>query len=236
MLKRLMKHLEHLCIEIGPRPVGSKGNQAAADYIRGVFEANGLEVEAQVFPCPAWEEEETRLELDGGRLDAAANAFSPPCDVTAPAVVVGTEAELETAELAGRIGILYGDLTKGSGFSARRAAYFPERDQKVIRMLEEKKPAALITIHSKTGYFERLIRDWEFPIPSATVPAEVGLTLLRHLDQTLHLKIDSHQSVGQFCNVVATRPEQAPGPGGSCCSPTSTPCTILPALLITAPG
>ncbi len=200
-----MKHLEHLCIEIGPRPVGSVENQAAADYIWNVFAASGLEVEAQAFPCPAWEEEETCLELDGRRLDAAANAFSPPCDVTAPAVVVGTEAELEAAQLAGRIGILYGDLTKGNGFSARRAVYFPERDQKVMRMLDEKKPAALITIHSKTGCFERLIRDWEFPIPSATVPAEVGLALLRHLDQTLHLKIDSHQSAGHFCNVVATR-------------------------------
>jgi Iap family predicted aminopeptidase len=205
-----MKHLEHLCIEIGPRPVGSGGNQAAADYIRNVFEASGLEVDAQAFPCPAWEEEETRLELDGGRLDAAANAFSPPCDVTASAVVVGTEAELEAAELAGRIGIMYGDLTKGNGFSTRRAVYFPERDQKVMRMLEKKKPAALITIYSKTGCFERLIRDWEFPIPSATVPAEVGLALFRHLDQTLRLKIDSHQSAGQFCNVMATRAGTGP--------------------------
>jgi aminopeptidase YwaD len=205
-----MKHLEHLCVGIGPRPVGSGGNQAAADYIRNVFEASGLEVEAQQFPCPAWEEEETRLELDGHRLDAAANAFSPPCDVTAPAVVVGTEAELEAAQLAGRIGIMCGDLTKGNGFSARRAVYFPERDQKVMRVLEEKKPTALITIHSKTGCFERLIRDWEFPIPSATVPAEVGLTLLRHLDQTLRLKIDSHQSAGHFCNVVATRAGTGP--------------------------
>jgi hypothetical protein len=42
-----MKHLEHLCSKIGPRPVGSEGNQAAADYIKGVFEASGLEVEVQ---------------------------------------------------------------------------------------------------------------------------------------------------------------------------------------------
>jgi len=207
-----MKHLEHLCVEIGPRPVGSKGNQAAADHIRSVFEATGLEVEMQEFPCPAWEEKDTRLELDGRRLDAAANAFSPPCDVTAPAVALGTEAELEAAELAGRIGIMYGDLTKGSGFGARSAAYFPEHHQRIIELLEEKKPVALITIHSKTGCFERLIRDWEFPIPSATVPAEAGLTLLQHCGRALHLRIDSHRSPGHFCNVVATmvgsRPER----------------------------
>jgi aminopeptidase YwaD len=177
-----MKHLEHLCVEIGPRPVGSKGNQAAADYIQSVFEASGLEVEAQAFACPTWGEGGTRLELDGRRLDAAANVFSPSCDVTAPGVIISTMTELEIARLGGRIGVMHGDLTK-SGLSARNGIYFPERDQKIMQLLEEKKPAALITIHPKIGRFERLIVDSEFPIPSATVPAEVGLTLLRRGDR-----------------------------------------------------
>ena len=71
----VMQHLEHLCVEIGPRPVGSKGNQSAADYVQSVFQASGLEVEMQEFPCPAWEEKGVRLELDGETLDAAANVF-----------------------------------------------------------------------------------------------------------------------------------------------------------------
>jgi aminopeptidase YwaD len=206
-----MKHLEHLCVEIGPRPVGSKANQAATDYIQSVFEASGLEVEMQEFACPTWGEGGTRLELDGRRLDAAANVFSPPCDVTAPSVIIGTMTELEMARLAGRIGVMHGDLTK-SGLSARNGIYFPERDQKIMQLLEEKKPAALITINPKIGRFERLIVDSEFPIPSATVPAEVGLTLLRRGDRVLHLKINSHRSPGQACNVVGrkagTRPER----------------------------
>ncbi|MFQ5793230.1 MAG: hypothetical protein ACE5JI_22390 [Acidobacteriota bacterium] len=85
-----MKHLERLCGEIGPRPVGSKENLAAAEYIQSVFEASGLAVEVQEFPCPVWEGKETRLELGGDRLVAAANAFSPPCDVTAPSIVRST--------------------------------------------------------------------------------------------------------------------------------------------------
>ena len=200
-----MKHLEYLCLKIGPRPVGSEGNQAAADYIKGVFEASGLEVEVQEIPCPAWEHRYTRLELDGERLDAAANAFSPSCDVVAPVVAVGTVAELEAADLSGRIGVMVGDLTKGTGLSARRGFYFPERDQRIMQLLEQKRPVALITVHSKTHCLERLIRDWEFPIPSATVPAEVGLTLLGHSDPKLHLRIESHRSSGRFGNVVATK-------------------------------
>jgi hypothetical protein len=48
----VMERLEHLCVEIGPRPMGSTGNQAAADYIATVFEANRLDVEIQELNCP----------------------------------------------------------------------------------------------------------------------------------------------------------------------------------------
>lgn len=40
-----MEHLKHLCVDIGPRPVGSEMNRWAADYIAEVFAASGLEVE-----------------------------------------------------------------------------------------------------------------------------------------------------------------------------------------------
>jgi Zn-dependent M28 family amino/carboxypeptidase len=207
------EHLEHLCLEIGPRPVGSKSNLAAANYIQRVLQDCGLDVTRQEFPCPLWEERETHLGLEGRDLTSGdpagpivtANDFSPPCDVTAPTVALGTVTELEEADLTGRIGLLYGELTKGTGFGARSAAYFPEQHQHIIRLLEQKRPAALITIHAKIGSLERLIRDPEFAIPSATVPAEVGLTLLRHSDRPLRLTIDSHGTPSQFGNVVATR-------------------------------
>ena len=199
------KHLEHLSVKIGPRPLGSKRNQAAAEYIRGVFKANGLETELQEFPCLLWEDNSTRLELDGTRYVAAANVFSPPCDVATRGVAVGTLAELKAADLAGRIGILYGDLTTGTGYSTQSAFYFPERDEQILNLLREKKPAALITIHSHTGSLQRLISDWKFPIPSATVPAEVGLMLLRQIDRPLHLRVESEGLPNQFCNVVGTK-------------------------------
>ena len=205
MDSKAMQHLKHLCVEIGPRPLGSAANHAAADYIWHAFQAAGLEVERQAFPCPDWVEEDTLLELDGQRLEAVANAFSPPCDLVAPAQAIGTLAELEAADLDGQIGILYGDLTKGHGLSCRHAFYFPDHDRQIMDLLEGKRPAAVITVHATIGSLERLIRDWEFPIPSATVPAEVGRTLLRHARPSLRLRIESHQSAGHFHNVVARR-------------------------------
>lgn len=205
MQSRLMQHLRHLCVEIGPRPVGSAANHAAADYVEGALRATGLPVERQAFPCPDWVEEDTLLEIAGQRLEAAANAFSPPCDVVAPALAAGTLAELEAADLTGHIAILYGDLTKGHGLSCRQAFYFPDRDRQIMELLQAKGPAAVITVHSRIGSLERLIRDWEFPIPSATVPAEVGRTLLCYENPSLHLRIEAQQSPGHFHNIIARK-------------------------------
>jgi aminopeptidase YwaD len=203
---RLATHVAHLCEEIGPRPLGSQENQAAAEYIAGAFAACGLEVERQTFPCPLWKEMDTQLEIDGQSVTAWANTFSAACDVSAPTVTMGTVAELEMAELAGHIGVLYGDLTKGHGFGARSAVYFPEHLQKIVRLLEEEEPAALLLVNPLMDCQERLMRDWEFPIPSATVPTKSGLTLLQHGGQTARLRIDTRQSPGRFCNVVARKP------------------------------
>jgi aminopeptidase YwaD len=166
-------------------------------------------VEAQRFECPAWQDDGTSLVLDGEQLEAAANAFSPPCDVSAPAVATGTLAELEAADLAGRIGILYGDLTK-TPLSPKSWFLKSEREGHIIRLLEEKNPAALVTVQSRPGDLERVVVDWEFPIPSATVPARVGLRLLQQGAPTAQLRIRSRQAPGHTCNLVARKAGRGP--------------------------
>ena len=170
METRTLQHVKYLCDEIGARPLGSAANRAAEAYVELVLRKAGLKVERQDFPCPDWVDENTVLELDGQRLLAAANAFSLPCDVAAPAVAAGTLGELESAALTGRIAILYGDLTKGHGLSCRRAYYFPERDGQIMDTLVGKAPVAVLTVHNTIGAVARLLRDWEFPIPSANQP------------------------------------------------------------------
>jgi Iap family predicted aminopeptidase len=205
-----LDHVRRLCA-IGPRPLGSKENQRAAAYLQGVLEACGLEIESQEFPCPLWEELGTTLTVGEEKLTAVANSFSPPCDVTASTVAVGTMAELETAQLRGKIGLLYGELSKGHGIlGAKSAFYFPEPAQKLLRLLEEKKPAALITVHAQIGSLERLIRSWDLSIPSATVSAEAGLVLLRRSSQPVRLQIASRQRRSQFRSVIARKAGRRP--------------------------
>ncbi len=198
---RALHHLEQLCVAIGPRPIGSPGANAAAAYAAEVFRAAGLDVQEQPYACRVWEHAQTHLELDGASLAVDANAFSPACDVTGQTVAVGTIAELEMADLRGRIGLLYGDLTR-EPLSAKSWFLKTERDDVLVALLEHQQPAALITIQPMTTEYEQGIEDWEFAIPSATVPPAVGLTLLQRNGATVHLSVDSRQYEGQARNIV----------------------------------
>ncbi len=202
--QRHMAHLNHLCAEIGPRPMGSNGDHAAASYILRVFRAAGLEPEIQRWPCPAWEVEETRLSLGDFRLEATANWFSTPCDVAAAAVSVSSEAELASSDMSGRIAILYGDLTREPLSAKGNKIYNLERHQRIVRGLEQKHPVAVIAINPNPFHSGGLLADWGLAIPSATVSARVGLSLV-HMDRPLHLRIVSHRSEGYSCNVVGRK-------------------------------
>jgi Iap family predicted aminopeptidase len=200
----MRRHLEEICVKIGPRPVGSAANHATATYIEEIFRAAGLEVEEQRYDCTAWEHRETRLEIAGQPLPVAANMFSPSCEVVAPTVAAGTVAELEAVDLTGRVVILYGDLTQAP-LSPKSWFLKTERDDHIIHLLESKAPAALIAVQAQPGDLDHLIEDDEFHIPSVTVNAESGLTLLKQVGVPVHLRIDSQLSAGYSSNVVGRR-------------------------------
>lgn len=202
---RIAAHVQRLAVEIGTRPGGSPANRAAAGYIRSIFEACGMDVEMQEIPFPAWEEAQTRLDIDGAHIAAVANAFSPCCDVTAPAVAVGTLAQLETAEISGRIAILYGELA-ADPIAPKSWFLKSDKDERIIQLLEQKAPAAVIAVQPRQGELERIIQDWEFLIPSITVPARSGLALLRADSPTIHLRIETRQTPGQTWNVIGRKP------------------------------
>jgi aminopeptidase YwaD len=202
---KINAHLQRLCVDIGPRPGGSYANEQAARYIAGVFRLCGMDVEMQELPCPSWQAQSTLLEVDGLPLEAAANSFSTSCDVTAPAVAVATIAQLQLADLRGRIAILYGDLVANT-LSPKSWFLKSDHDDRVIRLLEDKSPLAVLTVQTRLGELERLIEDWEFLIPSATVPARAGLALLAARDPVVRLRIGSQQTTGRTWNVIGRRP------------------------------
>ncbi|MBI5671219.1 MAG: M28 family peptidase [Chloroflexi bacterium] len=201
----LVRHLHHLAVNIGSRPVGSRANRAAGDYIASVFREAGLAVEQLPFDCPDWTHTKTVLELDGERLTAGANAWSLPCDVTAPTISVCTLAELEAADLSGKIAVLYGELAQAPLTPTNWTLYTVERDQKINALLEAKQPAAVIMVNQRPVGLERLIEDKDLTIPSATVPAPVGLRLLDRAGAPVHLRLDTHREDSRSFHVIGRK-------------------------------
>lgn len=208
----IARHLDVLCERIGARPASTPANHAAAKYIEAEMRRLGLEVEFQTLACPNWRCLSEALALDGQELAVLTNPFSPSCDVTAPFTPLCTLAELESADLSGRIALLYGELTR-QPLAAKSWFLSSENDLRPVRLLEEKAPLAVLTVQALPASTNRLIEDWEFRLPSATLPAESGLALLTHPDSRVHLSLVTEQQPGETCNVVGrrkgTRPEIA---------------------------
>jgi aminopeptidase YwaD len=202
------EHLQKLCDEIGARPIGSPANQAAADYIQSVFAAAGLDVEIQPYPCTHWECSAAWLELDGQRLEAAANVFSLPCDVTAPVVPVCSIAELEAAAITGQIVLFYGDLAR---YPLAPKSWFlkNERDEKIIQLLETKQPAALLAPPTPTLEYEQVTEDWEIDLPAATISPATALKLLTP-GTVARLRIESRRIPATARNIVARKAGKSP--------------------------
>ena len=199
---RAQEHLIYLAETLGPKPPASEDYHAASKYIAQAFRDCGLSVEVQEWECPNWREISTRLVLNGQDLPVAANAYSRSCEVNAPFIIVRTMAELEIAKMRGIIAVLCGDLTM-QPLSPKSWFLASERELHMIELLEQKQPAALITVQSNPGNLERLIEDADFDIPSAVVPAVVGRQLLANQSQSIQLTISSKTEPGLGRNLVA---------------------------------
>ncbi|HVF24394.1 MAG TPA: M28 family peptidase [Anaerolineales bacterium] len=198
---RTLEHVKHLAVHIGSRPIGSIANLAAADYISDVFKQAGLTLEKQEFSCPNWIEEHTSLELNGELLEAFANTFSPPCDISAATIPVGTLRELESVLMAGRILIFYGDIAQ-TELATKGGIYISERDHRIIQLLDERQPSGIITINPTLHARWRLIEDFDLDIPSVTVTAHSGLKLLKSPGAIVQMKIAAHRSPSHTANVI----------------------------------
>jgi Iap family predicted aminopeptidase len=205
----LMEDIRCLSEVIGPRPSGSAAGAQAAQAIQAGFASAGFAVSLQEFPAVDWKLGEVTLTAGDRRLSAAANTFSPGCDLEQlPFAAAGTLAELRAADLAGKIAVLHGALT-AQWIPAAYAVYVTETPE-ILRILEEKRPAGLITVNPQPGALAPVIVDWQIEIPSVTVPAETGHALLASGAAGLSLKIDARRSPSRAANVVAVRPGVSP--------------------------
>jgi aminopeptidase YwaD len=209
ILKTIEQHLQELCVTIGERPVGSEENRKAQAYIGKVFQQTGYDVEHQEFDCIDWKGEEVFLSIGDEPVPAEISPYSMPCEVTAGYELVENIPHLEKSDLQGKIAVLHGDLTKEALMPKNFRFWNPEEHQRIIGLLEAKRPLALVTVSFSEDLPVPIIEDGDFGIPCAAVSKSAARSLLSKTADTIYLKINSNRQKAKGANVIARMPGTA---------------------------
>jgi len=206
---RAADHLDFLCSRLPTRRVGSRGNQDAAAYIAAAFRSLGYRVGTPEFTCIDWEHEGAECGIGGESFAVEPSPYSLGCDVTGCLLPVGSRSELAAVQGGGGILLLHGDLAREQLMPKNFPFYNPAEHREVIRLLEEKRPAALICATTRNPelagavYPFPLIEDGDFDIPSVFTTDEVGRQIIVNAGQATRLVSRARRIPSTGCNVVA---------------------------------
>ena len=212
-LTTLASHiLSTLCVEIPGRAVGSPGNRAATTFFAGRMQSLGFAVDSPAFDCIYWMTEGARLTAGGESFQVFASPYSLGCQVTGASLVAAHDLdELESVAAQGKLLLLHGELAREQLMPKNFPFYNPEEHQRIYRLLEEKKPLAILAATERNPelagaqYPFPLIEDGDFDIPSVYLTAEEGERLLQHAGSPVSLASASQRIPATGCNVIAVK-------------------------------
>jgi aminopeptidase YwaD len=184
MIHNCIKYLNKLCLEIPERPVGSNGNRQATRFFRDIVTSFGWEVDTTLFDAMDWKENGATLTVENQNYQVIPSPYSIGCDIYGELIAAGTLQELEDLDCSDKILLLYGELTREQLMPKNFVFYNPEHHQRIIFLLEQKRPAAILSATSRNAalaggiYPFPLIEDGDFEIPSVYLTDEEGQKLI----------------------------------------------------------
>lgn len=198
--KTAFNHVNYISNNIGCRPVGSEANEKVAQYIEDQFMNKADDIESQFFDTYEWLTDESYIEKEDKRYKVAPHPFSTSIMGTYEIVTACTIEELECRNSDEKIVVLYGDLTSESITPKNFTVYNPEHHKRIIRILEEKAPKAIVTIQHRDNWNNPIFKDWDFSVPSCSVALSVGMEILSA--NQLTISINSKKESARARNVV----------------------------------
>jgi aminopeptidase YwaD len=204
-------YLETLCHAITERPVGSEGNRQATRFFEKQISAFGWETEVQEFEAIDWQEGGGTLQAGEESFTVLVSPYSLGCDLKARLVNASRFEELQHLEAGGKILLLHGEIAKEQLMPKNFVFYNPEEHQRIITLLEEKQPAAIISATGRNPalaggvYPFPLIEDGDFDIPSVYMTEEEGQRLLAYTGEAVTLQSISRRIPARGYNVGARK-------------------------------
>jgi aminopeptidase YwaD len=206
-----LAYLKTLCQTIPERCVGSEGNRQATRFFADQLTRLGWQTEAQPFEALDWEEAGASLRVGDQTFSVFVSPYSLGCEVQAPLIGVSRLSELETADLRGKIVLLYGDIAKEQLMPKNFVFYNPAEHQRIIALLERGMPQALVCATGRNAavaggvYPFPLIEDGDFDIPSVYMTEEESKRLLQYVGQTVVLVSKSRRIPATGENILGRK-------------------------------
>lgn len=211
LYQKCVSDLKTLCEEIPERSVGSEGNRQATSYFEKELSSSGWKTEISELDVMDWEDGGAALQVADQSFHVLASPYSLGCSVQAPLVSVSCLEELEGKDISGKILLLHNDIAKEQLMPKNFVFYNPAEHQKIIALLEQMQPAAIISATSRNAalaggsYPFPLIEDGDFDIPSVYMTEEEGKKLLSCTGMPAMLQSRSTRIPAKSYNVVARK-------------------------------
>ena len=217
LLQKSRTYLHRLCTEIAGRSVGSADNREATRYFRDTLNELGWDTEAQEFDAMDWQDGGASLLVGGKSFDVLVSPYAPGCRVEGELVSISTIAELEKAEITGKIVLLHGEIAREQLMPKNFVFYNPEEHQRIIALLEQKQPAAIVCATGRNAslaggaYPFPLIEDGDFEVPSVYMTEEEGIRLIKHAGSKAEVVSNSTRIPGKGYNVNGRKGDPSGG-------------------------
>jgi hypothetical protein len=161
-------------VGFGDRFVGSAGDRAAADYVRGRFNELGLEVEDRPFTTPGYSHTRADVTLGDGRVfEGIPPYFSPPGRVHGELVFAGggDEADYDGLDVAGKIVLLQESGRCSAGWCwGTLGATAPRHGAVGIVVVHPLPWPYRMSMEAGNGRIENRFLDEQIPVISVSAP------------------------------------------------------------------
>jgi aminopeptidase YwaD len=204
------EYLGVLCSVKPNRRTGSPGNWAATDFFSRTISTFGYQKDITPFDALDHLNHGSDLTINSDSFDVFTSPYSIGCDVIGKLIIVSTLEELESSDCNGNILLMIGSICSEQLMPKNFVFYNPERHKKIIALLEEKSPAAIITATKKNfdqvGALDPfpLIVDGDFDIPSVYCRDSVGESLSEFHGKETRLEIKARRFPAKATNVIAS--------------------------------
>ncbi len=209
LTEKANRYVEALCQVKPNRRTGSRGNQQAVEFFADMISPFAIEVDTMPFKSLDYTCSGVELSRNNEKFDIYNSPYSKACDITSTLIPVSTAEELERKIYGGKLLLMKGNLCSEQLAPKNFIFYNPDHHKRIIGLLEEKRPAGIITATGKkpdqAGALDPfpLIVDGDFDIPSVYCREAEGERLAAKKGQVFRLKIDARRITSSAANIIA---------------------------------